>query len=392
MASWMFRVPPADVSGFDDDDVSYLSERTAPRRERHGRSERGAIDLPATLLPMYLREMGSTPLIDERMEVKLASQLKEARLGICALAKKLPASARAFVLGDDVEGPSRGAEWPLDAVERFCGRLETFAAESRAQKVTQIARDVKRHKRSLDEARDALILANLRLVVHIAKKYVNHGLSFVDLIQEGNIGLMRAVEKFEHERGNKFSTYAFWWIKQGVERAIADKSKVIRIPVHVNEKIKKVKRVTREMSETLGRKPTPAEIAEVLEFPVSVVEEVLNVVPEPQPLEDISAAGDGYDLSKIVRDENAVDPLEQTSERQMKDRVDEVLASLAPREEEILRLRFGIDRKDALTLEEIGKHMNLSRERVRQIESMALAKIQSSPRARDLRELFGATH
>jgi RNA polymerase primary sigma factor len=392
VASWIFRVPPAGVSGFDEDEDTFLPEPKATSRERGDRRDRGAVDLPASLLPMYLREMGSTPLIDERMEVKLASQLKEARLAICSLAKKLPASARPFVLGDDMEGPSRGAEWPLDSLERFCSRLATYAAESELPKVRQIAKATRRHKRSLEEARDALILANLRLVVHIAKKYVNHGLSFVDLIQEGNIGLMRAVEKFEHERGNKFSTYAFWWIKQGVERAIADKAKVIRIPVHVNEKIKKVKRVTRELSEAYGRKPTPKEIAEALEYPVAVVEEVMGVVPEPQPLEDISAAGEGYDLSKIVPDENAVDPLEQTSERQMKERVEEALGALTPREEEILRLRFGIDRKDALTLEEIGKHMNLSRERVRQIESMALGKIQNSPRAKDLRELFGAAH
>lgn len=388
MASWMLRVSPAEFSGADDDDVTILPDRPVDGDDRYERGERGAVDLPASLLPMYLREMGSTPLIDERMEVKLASQLKDARLAIAALAGKLSPASRPFVLGGDSTGPSKGAAWPLDAVEKFCSRLATFAAEQRTPKLTRIARDVARHKRSLDEARDALILANLRLVVHIAKKYVNHGLSFVDLIQEGNIGLMRAVEKFEHERGNKFSTYAFWWIKQGVERAIADKAKVIRIPVHVNEKIKKVRRVSREMSETLGRKPTPKEIAAVLGVPVGVVDEVLGVVGDPQPLEDVSSSGEGYDLSKIVPDENAVDPLEQTSERQRKERVDELLASLTPREEEILRLRFGIDRKDALTLEEIGKHMNLSRERVRQIESMALAKIQGSPRAKDLRELY----
>jgi RNA polymerase sigma factor (sigma-70 family) len=371
-----------------DDESGTLPERPVESEARAARAEAGSVDLPASLLPMYLREMGSTPLIDERMEVKLASQLKDARLAICALARRLPVAARPFVLGEDGTGPARGAEWPLDALDGFCSRLMTFAREHRTPRLAQLADDVARHKRSLDEARDSLILANLRLVVHIAKKYVNHGLSFVDLIQEGNIGLMRAVEKFEHERGNKFSTYAFWWIKQGVERAIADKSKVIRIPVHVNEKIKKVRRLTREMAESLGRKPTSNEIAAVMGIPASVVEDILGVVSDPQPLEDVSAAGEGYDLSKIIPDEHAVDPLEKTSERQMKERIEEVLSSLTPREEEILRLRFGIERKDAMTLEEIGKQMNLSRERVRQIEAIALAKIQSSPRVKDLRELF----
>lgn len=388
MKTWTTRdtVPLDDDSdasrggGFDRDEARPTSKG----------GERGSGDVSSPILPLYLREMGATPLIDSRNEVKLASQLKDARRAIANIALKLPANCRAFVLEGHASGPRQAAAWPLDRVEAFCSRLARYAAESGDSKIAAQAREVRHHKRSLDEARNALILANLRLVVHIAKKYVNHGLPFIDLIQEGNVGLMRAVEKFEHERGNKFSTYAFWWIKQGVERAIADKAKVIRIPVHVNEKIKKVKRAQREFSERLGRKATPQEIAKLLQIPVATVIEVLAVVQEPQSLDEAPGDGDGLDLSKTVADPQAVSPLEIASEREIKDRVESILSRLAPREEEIIRLRFGIGRKAALTLEEIGKVLGLSRERVRQIEAIALDKIQASPRCRELRELFGA--
>ena len=176
------------------------------------------------------------------------------------------------------------------------------------------------HKRHVDHARDALILANLRLVVHIAKKYLNHGISFMDLIQEGNIGLMKAVEKFEYERGNKFSTYAYWWIKQAIERAIADKARVIRIPVHVNEKIKKISRISKELAETLGRKPTPLEVAKKLRMPVAKVEEILGVVPEPQALEDMSGDDDSPGLMRFIADVNAPCPLERTVDRELQEK------------------------------------------------------------------------
>jgi RNA polymerase primary sigma factor len=316
--------------------------------------------------------------------------LKEARLALAKLAIRLPASCRDYILEGDAKGPRAGATWPIDRVEVFCTRLQRYAAEFPEPRVVKIAKDAKTHKARLDEARRAMILANLRLVVHIAKKYLNHGLPFMDLIQEGNIGLMRAVEKFEHERGNKFSTYAFWWIKQGVERAIADKAKVIRIPVHVNEKMKKVRRTSREMAETLGRKPTPEEIAKVLDLPVSVIEEVLAVVQDPQPLEDRGPDDRGYDLSKTVPDTSLRSPMALTGERELRAKVEASLRALAPREEEILRLRFGIGREQALTLEEIGRVLKLSRERVRQIEAVALGKIQSSTVCKDLKELYEA--
>jgi RNA polymerase primary sigma factor len=195
----------------------------------------------AAILPIYLREMGSTPLIKENQEVALARELQDARTALAKIAIKLPASAREACLNSDLTGPKRGREWPLDDMEDFYAKLLRYSREFKTEaKTVQLSKQARQQKRHINHARDALILANLRLVVHIAKKYLNHGISFMDLIQEGNIGLMKAVEKFEYERGNKFSTYAYWWIKQAIERAIADKARVIRIPVHVNEKIKKI--------------------------------------------------------------------------------------------------------------------------------------------------------
>lgn len=342
----------------------------------------------AAILPIYLREMGSTPLIDEHKEVELARELQEAREGLARIALRLSSQVKEHVLEGDFDGPKRGREWPLDDLETFYGKFVRYEREHREPKLSAAAKEARECKRHVDHARDALILANLRLVVHIAKKYLNHGISFMDLIQEGNIGLMKAVEKFEYERGNKFSTYAYWWIKQAIERAIADKARIIRIPVHVNEKIKKIARVARELGETLGRKPTPQEIAKKLRMPVVKVEEILGVVQEPQALEDLSADDDSPGLLRFVADPNAVSPLERTVDRELREKIESTLRVLNSREEEIIRLRFGIGRDMPYTLEEIGRVMGLSRERVRQIEATALKKIQTAQECKDLREFL----
>jgi RNA polymerase sigma factor (sigma-70 family) len=363
----------------------------AQRAARRKGKDKPAVDVDrptAAILPIYLREMGATPLIDETKEVELARELQESRQGLAKLALRLPLYVKEYVLEGDFDGPKRGREWPLDDLVTFYGKLARYAREHHDTKVQSTFKTAREYRKHVDHARDALILANLRLVVHIAKKYLNHGISFMDLIQEGNIGLMKAVEKFEYERGNKFSTYAYWWIKQAIERAIADKARIIRIPVHVNEKIKKIARVARELGETLGRKPTPQEIAKKLRMPVVKVEEILGVVQEPQALEDLSADDDSPGLLRFVADPNAVSPLERTVDRELREKIESTLRVLNPREEEIIRLRFGIGRDMPYTLEEIGRVMGLSRERVRQIEATALKKIQSAQECKDLREFL----
>jgi RNA polymerase sigma factor (sigma-70 family) len=363
----------------------------AQRAARRKGKDKPAIDVDrptAAILPIYLREMGATPLIDETKEVELARELQESRQGLAKLALRLPVYVKEYVLEGDFEGPKRGREWPLDDLVTFYGKMARYSREHHDAKIQATFKSARDYKKHVDHARDALILANLRLVVHIAKKYLNHGISFMDLIQEGNIGLMKAVEKFEYERGNKFSTYAYWWIKQAIERAIADKARIIRIPVHVNEKIKKIARVSRELGETLGRKPTPQEIAKKLRMPVVKVEEILGVVQEPQALEDLSADDDSPGLLRFVADPNAVSPLERTVDRELREKIESTLRVLNPREEEIIRLRFGIGRDMPYTLEEIGRVMGLSRERVRQIEATALKKIQSAQECKDLREFL----
>lgn len=341
------------------------------------------------MLRLYLEEMAENPLLDEANEVRLASQLKSARLAIAALAEGLPEECRRVVLAGDEGGPACGAAWPLKHLEAFIAQLSHYAARHSDAKIAAALDAVQAHKASLDDARDHLILANLRLVVHVAKKYSNSGLPFMDLIQEGNLGLLRAVEKFEHERGHKFSTYAFWWIKQGVERGIWDKARTIRVPVHVNEVIRRVEVAARDMAQELGRRPTPVELSAKLGMPLEMVDQAVSVVREPLPLEDRNGDHESYDLAQSVPDDQNATPFQDAAKSEMKQRVESVLRELSPREETIVRMRFGIGREAARTLEQIGQRLRLSRERVRQIEGLALEKIRSSPLCRDLAELFG---
>ena len=347
-----------------------LDRAEAPVSGRRPRQLRQGDDGSESLVPVYLKEMGATAMIDQTTEVALARQLLDAKTELARVATSVPSALRRRLLEAEPEGPGDPHNWSMDAIEQFYKRLTL-----QKEKIKSVQLDrARRAKRSLDAAREHLILANLRLVVHLAKQYANNGVPLLDLIQEGNIGLMRAVEKFEFERGNKFSTYAYWWIKQAIDRAIVDKGRMIRIPVHLNEKRRKVARVSRALAIELGRDPKAEEIAEKALLPLDQVQQVLELVREPRSLDE-PGDDDTQELAARVADPASDSPQRGLMAQQQTARIDDALSRLSDREERILRLRYGVGTEGAHTLEEIGSIIRLSRERVRQLEALALQKL-----------------
>ena len=298
---------------------------------------------------MYLKEIGKVPLLTADQEVELAT----------------------------VMTAGRGAKERLDEAE---ANGETLPAEELAQ--------LKKQVKAGERAKQQLAEANLRLVVSIAKRYVGRGMLFLDLIQEGNLGLIKAVEKFDYTKGYKFSTYATWWIRQAITRAIADQARTIRIPVHMVETINKVIRVSRQLLQELGHDPSPEEISEEMNMPVDKVREILKIAQEPVSLETPIGEEEDSHLGDFIPDEAASEPSEAASFTLLKEQLVDVLSTLTPREEKVLKLRFGIEDGRTRTLEEVGKEFNVTRERIRQIEAKALRKLRHPSRSKKLKDFL----
>ncbi len=303
---------------------------------------------------MYLKEIGKVPLLTAEEEISLA---KEMEAGAVATEK----------------------------IEILTERLKTAEEEEKAEMVEEIRLQKEIEEQGAD-AKKRLAEANLRLVVSIAKRYVGRGMLFLDLIQEGNLGLIKAVEKFDYRKGYKFSTYATWWIRQAITRAIADQARTIRIPVHMVETINKLIRISRQLLQELGREPTPEEIAEEMNMPVERVREILKISQEPVSLETPIGEEEDSHLGDFIQDENVPIPSEAAASTLLKDQLVEVLGTLTEREQKVLRLRFGMDDGRARTLEEVGKEFNVTRERIRQIEAKALRKLRHPSRSRKLKD------
>lgn len=267
---------------------------------------------------------------------------------------------------------SDGAEDSIKLYLKEIGRIPLLTAEQEIQ----LAREILKGGTSGDEAKRKLVQANLRLVVSIAKKYLNRGLSFLDLIQEGNLGLIRAAEKFDHEKGYKFSTYATWWVRQGITRSLADKSRTIRVPVHMVETINRYKRVSRQLSMKLKRKATDTELAWALGVSMKKLKEIMNANKVPVSLETPLGKEEDSTLSDFIADDIKCQPDTVSTEKMLKEHIQELLKDLLPREAEVLKLRYGLEDGQVRTLEQVGKVFNITRERVRQIEFKAMKKLR----------------
>lgn len=340
--------------GDDEDDDIILDDEDEVEVEKIDLSVPEGVSIEDPVR-MYLKEIGKVPLLSADEEIELAQKMEAGSVAV----EKIPLLKE---------------------------RLEETGDE---QEKEEIQAEIKALQLDADRGSDAkkrLAEANLRLVVSIAKRYVGRGMLFLDLIQEGNLGLIKAVEKFDYRKGYKFSTYATWWIRQAITRAIADQARTIRIPVHMVETINKLIRVSRQLLQELGREPTPEEIAEEMKMPVERVREILKISQEPVSLETPIGEEEDSHLGDFIKDDNVPVPADAATFTLLKEQLEEVLGTLTEREQKVLTLRFGLEDGRARTLEEVGKEFNVTRERIRQIEAKALRKLRHPSRSRKLKD------
>ena len=341
------------MDDLDDDDEIILDEEDEVEVEKIDLSVPDGVSVEDPVR-RYLKEIGKVPLLSAEEEIDLAQQMEEGNV----------ASEKIILL------KNRRDEASDEEKEEINAEIKEL------QKTVEIG----------SYAKKRLAEANLRLVVSIAKRYVGRGMLFLDLIQEGNLGLIKAVEKFDYRKGYKFSTYATWWIRQAITRAIADQARTIRIPVHMVETINKLIRVSRQLLQELGREPSPEEIAEEMNMPVERVREILKISQEPVSLETPIGEEEDSHLGDFIKDDNVPVPADAAAFTLLKEQLEEVLGTLTEREQKVLTLRFGLEDGRARTLEEVGKEFSVTRERIRQIEAKALRKLRHPSRSRKLKD------
>ena len=350
------------------------------------------VDIQTEELDKFTQKYREATIKIEEYHQKQEKKMKELRVANTSelrnLGRKISIKSQAVKLERDLNMTAdeiREIYTQIQKIDRKLHKLE-YEFENNVDDIQKMAKDIEYGRQMMEKAKNRLINANLRLVVSIAKKYTNRGLHFFDLIQEGNIGLIKAVEKFEYRKGFKFSTYATWWIRQAITRSISDQARTIRVPVHMIEQINKVVRESRQLMQKLGREPTDDEIAQQLGWPIQRVKQVKNVAREPISLETPIGEEEDSILGDFIEDKEVENPASQTAFTLLQEQLRSVLNTLPPREQEVLKMRFGLEDGYSLTLEEVGLYFDVTRERIRQIEAKALRRLRHPRRANGLRD------